>query len=486
MPDYTYYANGKPVRVQLASVATLASRAAPARARRAAKPTARQAGRAMARSLRDQETRVASRFHEVAPAQVQMSTKPRDHTFVIATETLVLDRARSSEIAFARDKYGFRQLREAAHEKVLLRAPGDDGGQDRVALVFEAANAIYRRGKSRAHPNFLRAMREIAVTGRAAGAGALPWNLDNPGDPGIVGADAHALAAWTISEGRRQVRVAVLDEGVDTLHPDLEAVVAREKDFVDGNPHARPDGDDAHGTACAGIVASQSRQTPGLAWGCSLVAARIAKDDGDGYWIFDDFATADAIDWCWDTCGSDVLSNSWGGGPPVDVITSAFQRARTQGRDGLGAVVVIAAGNEQGPISYPATLPDVVTVGASNEWDERKTKGSQDGEDWWGSNSGAALDLLAPGVHIRTTDIRGSRGYAGGRFVDDFNGTSSATPHVAATAALMLSVNPELSEQRVREILNETADPLRSGGWNATEGHGRLNAYRAVRQARRG
>jgi subtilisin family serine protease len=216
------------------------------------------------------------------------------------------------------------------------------------------------------------------------------------------------------------------------------------------------------------------------------VAARIAKDDGSGFWIFDDFDTADAIDWSWDDAKADVLSNSWGGGPPVDVITNAFERARTQGRNGLGAVVAIAAGNEQAPVSFPGTLPNVITVGASNEWDKRKTKTSQDGESWWGSNSGPSLDLLAPGVHIRTTDIRGSRGYAGGLYTHDFNGTSSATPHVAAAAALMLSVNPELPESRVRAILNETADPLSAGGWNSTEGHGRLNAYRAVWQAQRG
>ena len=50
--------------------------------------------------------------------------------------------------------------------------------------------------------------------------------------------------------------------------------------------------------------------------------------DGAGNWVFDDFNTADAIDWCWDEAATDVLSNSWGGGPPVDVISTAFARAR--------------------------------------------------------------------------------------------------------------------------------------------------------------
>ena len=287
--------------------------------------------------------------------------------------------------------------------------------------------------------------------------------------------------------GKVMVRVAVLDEGVDTNHPYLEDAVAAEADFVDFNDHARPDRDDAHGTACAGIIVSQHNRVLGLAPDVRLVAIRIAKSDAFGFWIFDDFNTADAIDWAWDDAGADVLSNSWGGGPAVDVISLAFERARTQGRNGRGSVVVVAAGNDQGPITYPGTLPGVLTVGASNQWDERKTRNSEDGENWWGSNYGDSLDLLAPGVQIRTTDIHGRRGYTGGMFTGTFNGTSAATPHVAAVAAMALALKPDLWEQRVHRIISKTADKLTSAGtWNRYIGNGRLNAYRALRAARRG
>jgi subtilisin family serine protease len=297
----------------------------------------------------------------------------------------------------------------------------------------------------------------------------------------------HAAAAWTITQGVRDVRVAILDEGVDTLHSYLQPAVVAEADFVDDHPHARPDADDAHGTACGGIVVSQGARALGLAPGVGLVAARIAKSDAAGNWIFDDFDTADAIDWSWDDAESHVLSNSWGGGPPVDVIIRAFERARVRGRGGKGSVVVVAAGNDQRPVDFPGNLPGIFTVGASNEWDERKSRTSQDGETWWGSNYGDPLDLLAPGVHIVTTDIRGTRGYSGTLVTDRFNGTSSATPHVAAAAGLMLSVNPTLTEKRVRDILNATTDPLSSSGaWTSTLGNGRLNTYAALWQARRG
>jgi len=159
-----------------------------------------------------------------------------------------------------------------------------------------------------------------------------------------------------------------------------------------------------------------------------MVAVRIAKGDGTGRWVFDDFKTADAIDWAWKDAEADVLSNSWGGGPPVDVITRAFDRARTNGRKGKGAVVVIATGNNDGPVNFPATIPNVLAVGASNPWDERKSTTSKDGENWWGSNFGPELSLLAPGVKIATTDIHGPAGYDPGDYTMKFNGTSSANP----------------------------------------------------------
>lgn len=439
----------------------------------------------MSHALHEQQVRFETRFCAIDDSAVQLGCTAPGCAYVVATESIVLQRARGADVRFARDRYGFQVVQEGRFGKLLLQAPGDG---DAVEAAFRVAREIHRRpGPVQAHPNFLRAIHHTARRGRGPRSTAkLPWGYDNPGNPGVVGADVHARAAWTITKGRPEVRIAVLDEGVDSLHPFLKAAVVQEADFVDERDHARPDGDDAHGTACAGIVASRRDHTPGLARDCSLVGVRIAKSDPSGFWIFDDFDTADAIDWAWDDARADVLSNSWGGGPEVDVITNAFERARTQGRGGLGAVVVVAAGNEQGPLIYPATLPNVLTVGASNEWDRRKTKTSRDGEDWWGSNSGDALDLLAPGVHIRTTDIRGGRGYASGLLANDFNGTSAATPHVAAAAALMLSVSPRLGEARVREIIKATADPLSSGGWNANEGHGRLNAYRAVWQARRG
>jgi thermitase len=432
--------------------------------------------------LAAQPPSVRARFSVIEEQTTMIHPVDRGRTTVIPTETVAVLGARKAELAWARKEYGALVVQEGSDGKVLVSVPGD--AENPPMTGAEMARRLVERGTVEgAHPNFLRLVQRPSP-------GTTPaedqWGLDNDGTPGVVGADVAALAAWTITTGDADISVAVLDEGVDTLHPGLKPGVRAERDFIGDNPHAHPDGDDAHGTACAGIVCGRGR-VKGLAPGVGLVAARIAKGDGGHGWIFDDFNTADAIDWCWREGASDVLSNSWGGGPPVDVITTAFRRARERGRGGKGAVVVIAAGNDEGPVSYPGDLPEVLTVGASNQWDERKTMRSQDGENWWGSNFGKGLDLMAPGVAIMTTDIRGKRGYSTSQVTGNFNGTSSATPFVAAAAALVLSVRPDITEKQVRELLISTTDHIGRGkpGWTQFLGHGRLNAFSAVRAARR-
>jgi len=169
------------------------------------------------------------------------------------------------------------------------------------------------------------------------------------------------------------------------------------------------------------------------------------------------------------------------------VITRAFDRARTNGRKKKGAVVAIATGNEDAAaVSFPASLPNVLAIGASNPWDERKSKTSKDGESWWGSNYGPEINMVAPGVRIATTDIHDAAGDGSSDYNLRFNGTSSATPHVAAAAALILSVMPSLDEKQVREIITATADRLtKDGKWDKFVGCGRLNIYAALRLARK-
>lgn len=380
----------------------------------------------------------------------------------LVTPTIIVEGARSNDIQAARN-VGAQIIDEGFDGKVLLSVTSIDDVSKVIALLTA-------REVGSATPNFLRryARTPLSITDAA-------WAHKKLG----------LANAWKLTRGAPSVRVAVLDEGVDTSHPQLHAAVVGEQDFIgDKGNSAMPDGNDAHGTACAGIVLARGTAAPGIAPACSLLAARIAMDDGNHHWIFEDFATADAIDWAWRHDAS-VISNSWGGGVPSDAISRAFGRARTQGRAGKGSVVCIAAGNKARLIDFPGDLPGYVTVGASNQADERKTRTSSDGESLWGSNFGPTLWLLAPGVRIHTTDIAGAAGYDAGDFTPRFNGTSSATPHVAGAVALMLSVNPRLTANTVRAILATTAKRIGGQpGWTKELGYGRLDVAAAVAAAK--
>jgi ELWxxDGT repeat protein len=311
----------------------------------------------------------------------------------------------------------------------------------------------------------------------------LQWSLANNEQLwGHAGADIRAVDAWDVTHGSDSITIAVLDEGVDLTHPDLAGKLVTGYDATDGGGSGGPSGDDAHGTGCAGIAAAITDNVlgvAGIAREAKIMPVRIGYDDGTGAWATSDSWIADAIDWAV-AHGADVLSNSWGGGSPATVIDDAIDDARENGRGGLGAVVVFAAGNDNGPVHYPGSLATVLTVAATSPCDERKAPSSCDGEFWWGSNYGPEIDIAAPGVHMYTTDISGTSGYDSGDYHYNFNGTSSATPVVAGAAALLLGQDPSMTAAEVEAQLMATADDLLAPGWDQETGFGRVNAYRAL------
>lgn len=310
-------------------------------------------------------------------------------------------------------------------------------------------------------------------------------------DPGLSSQWAlrriRAPQAWDIAQGAGTT-VAILDEGCDVSHEDITYVAGF--DGIDGGAPS-PAGNDAHGTACAGIVgmrAGNSRGGVGVAPQTRIMPIRIARGIGGGSWYTTSSIVSRSIRWAVDH-GADVLSNSYSVGPST-AVTRAFQHASANGRGGKGCVIAAAAGNtDRGSIIYPArlspTMRGFLAVGASNEWDQRKSRTSSDGETWWGSCVGPELDVVAPGVHIYTSDITGAAGYAGGAYVPNFNGTSSATPHVAGLAALVLSVDRGLRGFEVEDIIKRTARDLGAGGRDDDFGYGRIDARNALEAASR-
>jgi thermitase len=281
------------------------------------------------------------------------------------------------------------------------------------------------------------------------------------------------------------VIIAILDEGVDASHPDLKDKIVDPYDSVTDAQGQTPDPWDGHGTACAGIAAAVTNNSLGVAgvgYKAKIMPVRIASTQAAGEdWVTTTEIIARGIDWAVEH-GADVLSNSWGGGDPDPYIEDAIKRGLSNGRKGLGAVFVFAAGNHSGPVEWPANLSKslaVMAISATNEWDELKTSTSKDGETWWGSNFGPEITVAAPGVHIVTTDMVGKGGYVDGDYFSGFNGTSAATPHVAGVAALILSM-PQWSRLKVSDVIQrikQTADPVAP---KIQVGAGRVNACKAV------
>ncbi|MEW5989205.1 MAG: S8 family serine peptidase, partial [Chloroflexota bacterium] len=301
------------------------------------------------------------------------------------------------------------------------------------------------------------------------------WSLNNTGQTGgKPDADIDWLEVWESGligpcgdpPLRRCVRVAVLDTGVDYNHPELDDPIHEEfgRDFYSND--FDPMDTDGHGTSVAGIVAAETHNAEGVAglcWNCEVVPVRVAA------WVihlFDD-ALAEGIFFAAspapypDGANADVISMSLGGGCTslwADAINYAYDQ---------NVVIVSAAGNLMPFVVWPAKFNRAIAVAATNHNDSRA---------WW-SSFGPEVDLSGPGVEVPTTER--NNGYT------SFSGTSAATPHVAATAALLLARNPNLTNAEIHQILRDTVDEPVPGldypNWRY--GWGRINAYQAILQA---
>ncbi|MCU0918645.1 MAG: S8 family serine peptidase, partial [Planctomycetes bacterium] len=332
------------------------------------------------------------------------------------------------------------------------------------------------------------------------------WHLHNTGQSGgTPGADIRAPEAWEITTGDPEIIVSVQDNGVASNHPDLVDNLVPGYDFLDGDEAPGPSLEyfgNAHGTACAGLIAACGNNgigMTGVTWNCKILPVRdmAARADGTEYactWADD----ATAVRWEADH-GADVLSNSWKGPTaPIPIFYSAIvdvTKAGGMGRGGRGCVMIFAAGNSPGPITtYPQKYPEVIRVGATDHNDRL----------CWYSSSGPDLDLTAPGGSsvafpslqecmrlatdlLWTTDIPGEAGFstlnknvASLDYTDKMFGTSAACPIAAGVAALILSVEPNLTNEEVRHYLCRSAKDLGKPERDDEYGWGRVDARAAL------
>lgn len=252
------------------------------------------------------------------------------------------------------------------------------------------------------------------------------------------------------------VKICIVDTGVDDSHPALGKLVA-EYDFINMDNDASDD--NGHGTHVAGIIASKDPVYRGVAYSASLMAAKVLDSSGSG-WTSD---VVTGIEWC-AANGADIITMSLGGGSftgtcDTEPTAEAGNIAAEQ-----GVVVFAASGNSAttNALSAPACGSKVISVGSVDKKDIIAPY----------SNEGKELDIVAPGTSITST-------YPGGGF-KTYSGTSMATPHAAATAALILEADPSLSPKDVRSILRETSIDLGTPGFDSTYGYGRINAFSAV------
>ena len=345
-------------------------------------------------------------------------------------------------------------------------------------------------------------------------------------------ADASVYEAWQVSKGRREIVVAVLDDGFELSHPDFQGPgkVVEAVDFAGGDDQPLPEAGDYHGTPCAGVAIAEENGVGcvGAAPGCAFMPVRFPLGANDP-WLIEIFTYVSQR--------AHVASCSWGmipGNYPLSLaVRDTFTNlARTGGKDGRGLIIVFAAGNYDAPldasVDYPIRWlgrdlqgnwrtftatgrivngfpahPDTLAVSAINSLNRKSLYSN------WGRQISVAassnnfdpttLNKL-PGRGITTTDnlYYGSSFTPGKRYTNSFGGTSSATPLVAGVCALVKSVNPELSALQVKAIIETSADKVEDPSTdplynhakgtyqdNHSEwfGYGKINALRAVQEA---
>lgn len=329
---------------------------------------------------------------------------------------------------------------------------------DARVQYFEGNTRNYRRIQRAPAP--VQSFRNL-LTPRAPG--------NEPSDPkyraqwALVGEQGiHPQDAWTKTTGDSRIRVAIMDTGIDSKHPELQDRVLPGYDFIDKT--AEVNDSHGHGTHVSGVIGARWDNKTGIAGinrEVSLIPIRVVPDDGDetdanlieGF----EFAVAQ---------GARVANCSFGKAKSSQAVADVIEAA---GEKGL--LVVVAAGNDgknnNSHAAFPANFrtSNMIVVAAST------SRGDRAGFSNFGLTK---VDVAAPGASILSTIAGG--GYA------TWDGTSMATPQVVGVAALVLSVNPSLSPQQVREILIRSVDEKPAFKGKIDSG-GVVNAAKAVEAA---
>ncbi len=310
----------------------------------------------------------------------------------------------------------------------------------------------------------------------------------------------NAFGAWEITKGDPSIIVAIIDTGIDYLHPDLQNQMFINQaedlnnngklddsdfdgidndrngfiddvsgwDFVDKflNSDSLGDGDffnwdpdpmdeNDHGTAMAGILGAESNNSIGLSGVAPNVKIlNLRAFDKNGQGEEDDVASAIlyAVQ-----MGAKVISMSFGDSEYSQLLEDVIKYAHLQ-----GVVLVGSSGNSgSSDPHFPSGFSEVIAVGATDRGDN--VTGF--------SNFGSTIDIVAPGANVVTTRI-------GGGYLNS-TGTSASAPHVSAAAALLVSIK-SFENEEIKQILKTTAEDIDIDNWDIKSGAGRLNLENAL------
>ncbi|KAK0039148.1 S8 family serine peptidase [Biomphalaria pfeifferi] len=311
------------------------------------------------------------------------------------------------------------------------------------------------------------------------------WALNNLGqNGGKKNADIGALKAWLKTRGSDKIVVAVLDSGVDYTHPDLVGNiwfrpdnVPQYKDDELGNfddfrgfnaaeNQSDPMDDNGHGTHCAGIIGAEGNNDEGIAginWNVQIMPLKFMGRGGFGTTKDAIEAINYAIDRKRNGVNVRVINASWGSTLYSKALEDAIRAAGEEGILFVAAAGNATTNNDKSP-HYPSNydLPNVISVAALDRNDNLASF----------SNYGAkTVHIAAPGKDILSTWL--NEDYR------DASGTSMAAPQVAGVAALILSSEPNLTVEKLRERILKSVDKLDSLNGKVENG-GRLNAAKAL------
>lgn len=278
-----------------------------------------------------------------------------------------------------------------------------------------------------------------------------------PNDPRFSGqwyfSNLKMEEAWGRTLGEASTTIVVVDTGCDMNHPDLVSKLDQGLDVVDGDNDPSPvitEQAASHGTSCAGLVGAATDNSEGIAGGCPNCRVRCVRLLSDA--PVPTSADVDAFQFALDVNAS-VVSNSWGFVDPIPVpaaLEIAINNVFDNGRDGKGALVLFAMGNDDREVGDEEleAVRGVLGIGAINNFDEQTPF----------TNSGNCVDLVAP-TGTLTTDLSGAAGEDPGDYTSLFGGTSSACPVAAGIAGLLVSVAPDRTSQELYDILIKSARP---------------------------